>query len=50
MSLFPNFTPEFLYCLFARLTEQVESSSLLRTLCTVNIFGFNNFRPSGVPD
>jgi cyclopropane fatty-acyl-phospholipid synthase-like methyltransferase len=40
MNLCPNFTPQFLYRLFAPLEPRIEASPLLDALCTVNMFGF----------
>jgi SAM-dependent methyltransferase len=41
MNLCPNFTPGFLYRLLARLEPGIEASTLLNSLCTVNMFGFS---------
>jgi SAM-dependent methyltransferase len=39
LNLFPNFTPGFVYKLFAPLEPHIESSRILNALCTVNMFG-----------
>jgi 2-polyprenyl-3-methyl-5-hydroxy-6-metoxy-1,4-benzoquinol methylase len=41
MNLFPNFTPGFVYRALAPLEKKVETSAVLRALCTVNMFGFS---------
>ncbi len=49
MNLFPNFTPALLYRLLVPLEAKVESSALLRALCTVNMFGFHKANPNRTP-
>src|SRR5262245_61436779 len=39
-SLFPNFTPKFIYQGFSPLEPLVESTPVLREICTNNIYGF----------
>lgn len=40
MNLFPNFTPGFIYRMLSPLERHVDANALLRTFCTVNMFGF----------
>jgi 2-polyprenyl-3-methyl-5-hydroxy-6-metoxy-1,4-benzoquinol methylase len=40
INLFPNFTPAFIYKLLASIEPHVEKNAVLRSLCTVNMFGF----------
>lgn len=44
MNLFPNFTPGFIYRALAPLEKRVETSAILRALCTVNMLGFQKPR------
>jgi len=46
MNLFPNFTPGLLYRMLAPLEESVEANGLLKSLCTVNMFGFDKANPN----
>jgi cyclopropane fatty-acyl-phospholipid synthase-like methyltransferase len=43
LNLFPNFTPKFLFKMLKNIEPVVEATPILRSLCTVNMWGFKAY-------